>query len=211
MARICKICGKGHSVGNSVSHANPFNTAFDKGPSDFDHTHVFGISGLWELPVKFESRAANLLLGGWKLTGIAAMQSGATFTVASGADNARTGTGGQRADLIGNPYLASNRSRNEVINQYLNKAAFAPNALGTFGSLGRNSFRGPSMANVDLGLHKNFRVTERFNTQFRFESFNTLNRVNLGSPETNFASANFQRITSAGDPRILQFALRLQW
>jgi len=197
--------------GNSVSHANPFNTAFDKGPSDFDHTHVFSLSGLWELPVKFESRAANLLLGGWNLTGIAAMQSGATFTVASGADNARTGTGGQRADLIGNPFLAGNRSRNEVINQYLNKAAFAPNALGTFGNLGRNRFRGPNMANIDLGLHKNFRVTERFNTQFRFESFNSFNRVNLSSPETNFASANFQRITTAGDPRILQFALRLQW
>ncbi len=201
--------------GNGVSHTDPFNSRFDKGPADFDHTHVFTLSGLWQLPVHFTSRPLNAVLGGWNLTGIATLQSGPTFTVGSGVDNARSGTGGQRADLIGNPYFSGDRSRNEVISQYLNKAAFAPNALGTFGNLGRNRFRGPGLAVVDLGLHKDFRVTERVNTQFRFETFNTFNRVNLNLPDSNQSSGNFLRITStlpgAGDPRILQFALRLQW
>jgi outer membrane receptor protein involved in Fe transport len=200
-----------HAKGNGVSHTNPFNTAFDKGPSDFDHTQVFTFSGLWELPVRFENRMLHRMLGGWNLTGIMTLMSGPTFTVGSGADNARSGTGGQRADLIGNPYFSGDRSRGEILTQYLNKAAFAPNALGTFGNLGRNRFRGPGLAVVDLGLHKNFPISERVNTQFRFETFNSFNRVNLNLPDTNFASGNFMRISGAGDPRILQFALRVQW
>ncbi|MGH9674225.1 MAG: hypothetical protein ACRD44_13670, partial [Bryobacteraceae bacterium] len=197
--------------GNSVSHVNPFNSAFDKGPSDFDHTHVFTASGLWELPVRFDRRIVNSLLGGWNLTSIVTLQSGYPFSITSGVDNARSGTGGQRADLIGDPYLSGNRSRDEVILQYLNRAAFAPNALGTFGTLGRNRFRGPGLAGIDLGLHKSFRITERVNTQFRFEAFNAINKVNLNNPTGGQNSGNFMRITGAGEPRILQFALRLSY
>jgi hypothetical protein len=197
--------------GNSVSHTDPFNNGFDKGPSDFDHTHVFTASGLWELPVGFDQKIANTLLGGWNLTSIVTLQSGYPFTVGSGVDNARSGTGGQRADLIGDPYYSGNRSRDEVILRYLNPAAFAPNALGTFGNLGRNRFRGPGFANIDMGLHKSFRITERVNTQFRFEAFNVFNQVNLGNPTAGQNSGNFMRITTASDPRILQFALRVSF
>ena len=130
----------------------------------------------------------------------------------SGVDNSRTGIGQDRADIVGDPYFTEDRSRNDMVNQYLNKLAFAPNALGTFGNQGRNRFRGPGFANYDIGLHKNFRITERVNTQFRFETFNTFNRVNLNSPTTAQNSVNFMRITSTlGDPRILQFALRLSF
>jgi outer membrane receptor protein involved in Fe transport len=198
--------------GNGVTHANPYNNGYDKGPSDFDHTHVFTASGLWELPVRFPNKFVNTVIGGWNLTGIATVQSGNTFTVGSGVDNSRSGIGSDRADIVGNPYFSGDRSRNDIIAQYLNKAAFAPNPLGTFGIQGRNRFRGPGYANYDFGLHKNFRVTERVNTQFRFETFNTFNKVNLASPTTTQNSGNFMRITSTlGDPRILQFALRLSY
>ncbi len=70
--------------GNGITHANPFNNGFDKGPSDFDHTHVFTASGLWEMPVKFGNKLANAILSGWGLTGITTLQSGNTFTVGSG-------------------------------------------------------------------------------------------------------------------------------
>jgi hypothetical protein len=198
--------------GNGVSHTDPFNNGFDKGPSDFDHTHVFTASGLWELPLRFSNKGVNALFGGWNLTGITTLQSGPTFTVGSGVDNARSGTGGQRADLIANPYFSGDRTRDDVINQYLNIRAFAPNALGTFGNLGRNRFRGPGFANFDLGLHKSFRITERVNTQFRFETFNSFNRVNLNLPSSAQNAGNFMRISSTlGDPRILQFALRVSF
>ena len=197
--------------GTAITRTNPFDQRFDKGPADFDKRHVVNISGLWEMPIRFQDRALNSLLGGWSLNGIASMWSGYPFTVTSGVDNARTGTGNQRADLIGDPYLPEGRSRSEEIAEWLNKAAFRPGGatLGTFGNLGRNVFRGPGYTSVDLGLFKRFAITEQFSATLRFEAFNVFNHVNLQGPATAQNSANFMRTTGAEDPRILQFALRL--
>ncbi len=193
------------------SRTNPFNQRFDKGLSDFDHAQVFTSSGLWEIPVGGDSRIVKVLLKGWNLNSIVTLQSGFPFTVTSGVDNARTGTGGQRADLIGDPNLPGGRSRGEQVAMWLNKSAFAPNALGTFGNQGRNMWRGPGFAAVDLGIQKNFQATEYLKAQFRFEMFNAFNRVNLTGPNTSQNSGTFMRTNSAFDPRILQFALRLIW
>jgi len=192
-------------------HPNPFNLRFSRGLSDFDHKHVFTWSSLWQLPVHFQNKSANVLLGGWNLTGITTLQSGFPFTVGSGVDNARTGTGGQRAEVVGNPDLGANRSRGDRVAQWLNRAAFTPNILGTFGTQGRNIFRGPGLASVDLGLHKRFKLNERITPEFRFEVFNAFNRVNLTGPDANQPSGNFMRTISAFDPRILQLALRFNW
>ncbi len=197
--------------GNATSVTDPRNQRFDRGPADFDLRHVFNFSGVWELPVKFQSRPAQLLMGGWSMTSIVAWRSGFPFTVASGQDNARTGQGGQRADMIGDPYIAGNRDHGALAAQYLNKAAFKVNELGTYGTLGRNTFRGPGSFNADFGLHKDFPMGERLRWQFRFEAFNLLNNVNLSNPSGTVTSSNFMRITSASDPRILQFALRLEY
>jgi hypothetical protein len=85
------------------------------------------------------------------------------------------------------------------------------NALGTYGILGRNTYRGPGSFNPDWGLHKEFAVRERVRFQFRFEAFNLFNNVNLSNPNSTVTSGNFMRITTAGDPRILQVALRLEY
>ena len=196
------------ATGTSVT--NPLDQSFDRGLADYDKTHVFNFSSLWEMPFQFESGVAQAILGGWNLTSIISLYSGVPFTVGSGVDNARTGQGGQRADLVGDPDPGS-QSRGEAIEEYLNKDAFATNALGTYGTLGRNTFRGPGYANVDLGIHKRFYVTEETRIEFRFEMFNAFNRVNLGNPTTGMTSSNFMKITSADDPRILQFALRFEW
>lgn len=197
--------------GTGISRTNPFNQSFDKGPADFDKRHVFNASGMWDLPIRFENKVANSLLGGWSLNGIASLWSGYPFTVTSGVDNARTGTGNQRADIIGDPYFSGDRTRDQQIAEWLNRAAFRAGGatLGTFGNLGRNTFRGPGYATLDLGLFKKFAITERVGALFRFEAFNALNRVNLQGPNTTQNNANFMRTTAAEDPRILQFALRL--
>ncbi len=197
--------------GNGTNVTNPYNQAFDRGPADFDLKHVFNFSGVWNLPVKPTNKFANFLVGGWNLTSIIAWRSGFPFTVASGQDNARTGQGSQRADLTGvSPYL-SNDGHGAIAAQYLNKSAFVVNALGTYGVLGRNTFRGPGSFNSDAGLHKDFPVREAMKFQFRFEAFNIFNNVNLANPTATVTSSNFMRITSASDPRILQFALRFEF
>ena len=150
---------------NGQSRTNPFNQGFDKGPADFDRKHVFNFSGLWELPGVANSNPLRVVVNGWSLNGIASMWSGFPLTVTSGVDNARTGTGNQRATLVGDPYLDDDRSRGEQINEWLRRSAFAPNAIGTFGTLGRNVFRGPGYASFDFGLFKTVlyrRTRERY-------------------------------------------------
>ncbi|HEV3484408.1 MAG TPA: hypothetical protein VG106_03300, partial [Vicinamibacterales bacterium] len=95
------------------------------------------------------------------------------------------------------------------IRMWFNTAAFAPNAIGTFGNAGRNSIRGPGFQSLDLGLHKTFGAPRGLKVQVRVEAFNALNTVNLREPNTSQNSSNFGRILAAEDPRIMQFALRL--
>ena len=193
------------ATGTSVT--NPLDQSYDRGPADYHLRHVYNFSGIWQLPNVFTNPAARFLVGGWTMTSIANWRSGFPFTVFSNVDNARTGQGGQRAEIIGSPDLGD-RPRGAVVEEYLSRAAFGPNVLGTYGAQDRNIFRGPRSFNFDFGLHKDFPVTERFSMQFRFEAFNLFNNVNLNNPESRRTRGNFMQITSAADPRILQFAIR---
>ncbi|MGH9627162.1 MAG: carboxypeptidase regulatory-like domain-containing protein [Bryobacteraceae bacterium] len=191
------------------SPANPFDFRNARGPSDFDITHRFVSSFIWELPKLTATPAVvRQVFGGWELNGIVTLASGSWITFSSGRDNSQTGVNQDRADLIGDPFLDTGRPRNELIEGYFNADAFAVNAPGTFGTSGRNIMRGPGDVNVDIGVVKNFPVREGWRVQFRSEFFNALNRVNLGNPNTNATSPQFGRITSAGSPRVVQLALK---
>jgi outer membrane receptor protein involved in Fe transport len=199
---------------NGSTAVNPFDLSYDWGPANADRRHRWVTSLLWQIPGQFDNAALQALLSGWNLTGIYTLMSGQPFTVTSGVDNARSGTGGQFADQIGDPELSGDRPTSERIAQWFNTSAFTVNALGTFGNAGRNSLRGPDFQVLDLGLHKTFSITDRIRTQFRFEAFNALNHTNFNLPDGNRSSGNFGRITGASaagggsDPRILQLALR---
>jgi hypothetical protein len=93
----------------------------------------------------------------------------------------------------------------------VNRAAFAPNALGTFGSVGKNAFRGPSGFYFDTALSRAFRLRENFTMEFRGEAFNIMNWVNFLNPNGTLSASTFGQILSANDPRILQFALKLHF
>ena len=203
-----------HSSENKLTgttQTNPYDLEFDWAPANFDRRHRIVTSWLWEIPGKPANQVLSAVVSGWALSGIWTWQSGLPFTVASGVDNARTGTGGQRADQVGDAELPGDRSRGEQIQQWFNTAAFVPNALGTFGSVGRNAMRGPRFATVDVGLQKTFPLTGSLKTQFRFEAFNVLNNVNLGLPVGALNNGNYGRILTADSPRILQLALRVMF
>jgi hypothetical protein len=190
----------------------PTGLSANRGLSDFDIPHRLVASYVWSLP-KLKTSGALLrnTVGGWETTGILTLQSGYPFTVVSGQDNSRSGDGVDHADLVANPYLDSSRPHGQLVSEYFNTAAFAANPLGTFGTAPRNFLRGPGFANFDLGLMKNFAVTEHAAVQFRAEAFNVLNRVNFNNPVSNLNASNFGAITSAGSPRILQFALKVRF
>ncbi len=193
---------------NGTTAVNPFDLSYDWGPANADRRHRWVTSLLWEIPGQFDNPVVSAVLSGWNLTGIYTIMSGQPFTVTSGVDNARSGTGGQFADQVGDPELSSDRDKSERIAQWFNTSAFTVNALGTFGNAGRNSLRGPAYQTLDMGLHKTFSFTDRVRTQFRLEAFNALNRANFNIPNSNRSSGDFGRITTAQDARILQMALR---
>jgi hypothetical protein len=98
---------------------------------------------------------------------------------------------------------------------WLNQAAFGQPDPGTFGNTSKGAIRGPNFANWDMGLLKNFKITERWSTQFRAEFFNVFNHTNLNDPagsdgRANVNSSGFGQITSiTGNPRIGQLALKI--
>ena len=82
--------------------------------------------------------------------------------------------------------------------------------LGTIGTVPRNFLRGPGYWDVTLGVLKNFRITETSSVQFRGEFFNLFNHANFSDPTANLESGTFGQITGTrGDPRIIQFALKV--
>ena len=95
---------------------------------------------------------------------------------------------------------------------WLNPAAFAVPALGTFGNCGARNFHGPGLENVDLSLFKSFFITERMRLEFRAEAFNLFNHANFTNPNAFYSPTSlgsFGRIfNTVGDPRQLQFALK---
>jgi hypothetical protein len=200
---------------------DPLRHQFDRGPSDFDHTHRFVASYVWELPGPL--RANGLLrqvFGGWQLGGVVSAQTGRPFTVLSGSNNSGTGIGQDRANLIGNPYgpgaCAAAKITTSCVD-WLNPASFQSNSSGTFGNIGKGSFRLPGSYTWDMGLSKNFSFTERLKLQFRAEFFNVFNRANFMDDSASLT--NFQKISAgafgsfragqASDPRIGQLALKL--
>jgi hypothetical protein len=199
----------GEAKQTGVTQTNPYDLEFDWGYSNADRRHRWVTSFLWQLPGSFDNALADGLLGDWSLTGILALQSGVGLSVTSGVDNARSGTGGQRADISGDPELPSDRPTEEKILQWFDPSVYSPNALGTFGNSERNGLRGPGAKNIDLGLHKTFETGGGTRLQFRIEAFNAFNWVNLGNPNTSRNSGNFGRITSAGSARVMQLALRV--
>src|SRR3954447_6333844 len=191
----------------------PTGLQANRSVSNFDIPHRFVSSVVWVLP-KFRQGGALLrnVIGGWESTGLLTVQSGSPFTIGSGTDRSFSGLGIDHADLLGDPFLDTSRPRKDLIAQYFNRAAFAPNALGTFGTAPRNMMRGPGLVTLDAGLMKNFRIKDRAGLQFRAEFFNAPNRVNLGNPSTNLNSTtSFGKISSAGSPRIVQLALKLSF
>lgn len=161
------------------------NLKADYGSMDYDTRHNFTAVLNYDLP---NSTRFRPLLNGWALSSLVSLHTGQPFSVFSSSDTSGTEEGAQRADLIGDPYAGVSHAFNKAGVTWLNQAAFADPAAGTWGNSGRNAFYGPGYASVDFSVIKNTKITERINTQFRIEMFNLFNRVNLAPPSTTNGS-----------------------
>ncbi len=136
------------------------------------------------------------------------MQSGSPFSVRQNVDYAGVGagSGNQFWNLVGDPSLEPTPFVNDAT--WFNKAAFAQPAAGTFGQQPRNILRNPGFWEWDLGIRKNFPVTEKQRLQFRTELFNAVNHPNWGGANSNPTSASFGKVTSKSGNRTIQLALK---
>jgi hypothetical protein len=154
--------------------------------------------------------AADLLSGGWQVTGIHAMQGGLglTATLAGASVLPIGGERRARPNLIGDPVLPeSERTLARWFNTAAFQAAFNPSQQA-FGTAGVGIMRGPGLVNFDFTFAKNFNLTERRYFQFRTELFNAFNRANFGPPNIARDNSGFGQILSAANARIIQFGLK---
>jgi hypothetical protein len=208
-----------NGVGGARNVFNALDPESQRGRADYDIGKRFTIDSVWEVPFPWSSPVARNIFGGWTLSTIGIFQSGRPFTVFHGAayPAGDFNADGFNYDTPNTPsfgnYLAVDRSA--FIRGLFTATDFPRPAPGTQGDLGRNTFDGPGLANVNLNVAKSFRTPwwspEGALLQFRGEIFNLLNRVNLTQPDSNLASGLFGRSTDQNLPRAVQFGLRLQF
>jgi hypothetical protein len=175
-----------------------------------DRTHRFTSSGIWEIPFgrgrKFASsmhRAVDFAIGGWQLGGLYQHQTGSPLGFGNRIFN---------GDLKN---IVLPKGTRGVDGWFNVNAGFERNAALQLGSNLRqfpirfSGVRGPTQDRWDFSLIKNFRITERWNTQFRAETFNAMNHPNLSDPNTDPTSSAFGTITGQDSPRSWQMSLKV--
>ena len=213
---------------------NPFNTHPEKGPSTFDVAHAFTLSVAQDLhtqDLQFLHAISKKATSGWELLSISTITSGSPFSVYSGIQQTGVGTNGaDRPDQIAKPHLStahnSTRPREDYFGEGANNGSFfyipigisggtGPNS-GRFGTVGRNTFRGPAYYDFDYALIKDTPFgrrksgSELVDLQFRSEFFNLFNIVNMGLPANTIKGSGFGEISkTAGTSRQIQFSLKL--
>jgi Carboxypeptidase regulatory-like domain/TonB dependent receptor-like, beta-barrel len=183
----------------------------------YDATHKVSVMGLWALPFFNEGTGVlHRTLGGWQLAGFAIFQSGTPLTITNSAAYPRgdfnaDGNAGDRPNAPADGVKTSGWSKSEYLAGIFKVSDFPVPAPGTNGTLGRNTYRGPGFAQLDVSLSKKIPVTGRLSAEIRFDTFNALNRVNLANPIVDLSNNNFGRSTTQLTPRAVQAGVRLRF
>jgi hypothetical protein len=211
--------------GFGANPQNIRNLAAEKGPSSYDVKLNNVTTLVYELPfgkgrqfAANASRGLDLLIGGWALNSINTAHTGLPVDVAYFTTPAAIDVTGLQNDYRGQMLIRPNvsgsaigQSQSQMINNYFAGYTFTQGTpQAPFGNLGRNVFRSPGFEQWDLGVTKNFAVTESVRVQFRSEFFNLANRTNFGIPDPRVSDgAAFGQIRSTYPPRQIQFGLKV--
>lgn len=192
--------------------ADSHNRRLERDYSTGDIPHVFVGSLVWDVPfghgrARRPGGVLAAIVNDWTLTGIVTLQSGVPVAVTQSTNfNAFAGFGMQRPNLTSDPQLpAGARS----VSRWFNTGAFAVAPQFTVGNGSRNPIRGPSYRNVDIALIRRVPLPSATALELRAEMFNVLNTPPLGNPNAVLGAANFGSVTTAGDPRVMQLAVKL--
>lgn len=229
-SKCISLAGFGNS-GDRVNIKIPEFYRLNRSQCGIHTPHRFTANGIWQLPFGQGKRwaqggAAAALLGGWQINGVLMLQSGNPFSVSSDGASLNAPENSQRADWVGGdakPRKLGGVGPGQAFYDWRQWAAVRD---ARFGTAGFNTLLGPGIVNVDLGLFRQFRITEKVNLQFRAEAFNATNTPKFGNPSGNIAglvtdtAGNFVRgvFEITGDrnigreginERVFRFGLRL--
>ena len=202
---------------------NVYNAKAEWAPCYYDAPHILSSYAIYELPVgrgkaygSNMNKVANAVVGGWTVSPILSLRKGFPMTPYGSGDQSGTNSRSSRPNCVS---IAQVQGRVPIstpgvngIQWFTNNGNFSVPAAGTFGSCPAQLgwLRGPGYADLDLSLQKNFQLTERYKLQFRSDFVNAFNHVNLNAPNMNLGGTMGQ-ITSAQDPRNIQFALKFYY
>jgi hypothetical protein len=179
-----------------------------------DRRQILNLTAIWQTP-RLSGNVFRTIGSDWVLSGIYRYNSGPSLSVTTSTDRALSGQTNERPDQINSSSLCANPSPT----CYINPASFATPALGTLTNMGTNNIPGPQFFQIDVMLSRNFRIKEFGTLTVRAEAFNVTNSFRAGAESNGFpnglsgvntvqGTATFGQITSALDPRILQFAMK---
>jgi Carboxypeptidase regulatory-like domain/TonB dependent receptor len=194
--------------------ADSSNKRLEKDVSTGNVPHVISSGGVYELPFG-RGRAHALagwrdwLAGGWQVAGLVRLQSGSPLAVTQATNlNAFAGFGIQRPNRLADSTLPAGE---RTTARYFDTTAFAQAPQFTIGNGSRNPVNGPAYRTADVMAGKTFVTSERLRIEFRAEAFNVTNTPPLGAPNTSFGIAAFGSITTALDPRVFEFVVKLHF
>jgi hypothetical protein len=194
------------------SNFTPADIERSKGRPNFDRTHAFAASFIWELPFfKDDKSALGWVLGGWQLSGIFTAYSGNPINFTADAATLRAPGNTQRPNLNGgDPEVFGDIGPGQL---YFDTAAFSAPAQNTWGNMTRDdSIDGPGFWNVDLSLVKRLHFGGRVTAELRADAFNAFNHPNFGNPNGAFGNATFGQVTGMSGsyaPRLVRFGARI--
>ncbi len=194
-------------------YEDPNNKRLDRANCGYDIRHIFNTTMVAQSHFNSLHGVAGALVNNWQIAPLVRILSGAPLNVTTGQDLSLNGVGLDRPNLVNASAVYSGtkitQSATNGNKQYLaakSVGAFANNATGTFGNLGRNAFRQPSYYDVDASVSRNFPLYERLAFNLRLEAFNVFNHPNFNGFTTALSSSSFGQATSAQAPRIFQAA-----
>jgi hypothetical protein len=196
---------------------DPFSFDSSRALSLFNSAQRFVISYFWDLPIPKHSGWVGKLVNDWAVSGITSFQSGFPIRLSNDSINSSTDSElinsfffvGTEAPQRVAPFTTLNPKTNG--GYWFNGSDFASPPLGQFNTgTQRTICCGPGLNNTDFAVHKQIAITESKYFQFRGEIFNIANHTQFTNPDGNLGDgALFGKITSARDPRLVQFALKL--
>ncbi|HEY2944785.1 MAG TPA: hypothetical protein VGN09_20285, partial [Vicinamibacteria bacterium] len=194
--------------------STPANINLSYGLSNFDRTHSFVSSFVYELPwLKDAKGAAGAILGGWQVAGIFIAQSGTPVDIRSGGASLRAPGNQQRPNLNGEQKVIGDIGPGK---QYFDTSVYSAAPANTFGNMTRNAGpRGPAYVNLDASVVKRIKANDRYALELRVDAFNVTNTPHFANPGRDFGTATFGQVTNTlgpGDgatgPRLVRFGAR---